>query len=507
MQYYQKAVKMNESVGNKQLLSENFGNMSLIFEEEKDYKSALDYANKSLNLKKDIDDKPGTAAVLGNVGSMYMDRNMLVDAEKYLLQAEAIADSLRQKPLQLDQYINLCSLYAKKEMFHEAFVYQQKMISLKDSLSNQAKIEEITRKEMSYEFDKKQDSTKAAYEKQIAIEEANKKVAIAEAEKKRIKAEGEKLLGIAQAETKRIAAEADRENAISESNKRIAIAEAEKKQNKAEADKKLALTNAALEKQMLIRNSIAAGAGILVVSSVISFLFYKRKRDADQKQKETFLNLQASENEMKALRSQMNPHFIFNALQSIQTFLLSNRPEQTNTYLLKFSNLMRLILENSRNAEVPLQKDLEALELYMQLECLRLQYPFTYRLDIDEEIDTESATMPPLILQPFIENAIWHGLQYKPESGHIDIKISKQDEYMIFKIKDNGVGRLFAKQMNTHHSENNKSLGLKITAERLAVINEVKRTNALFEITDLFNDTNKPSGTLITLKLPYNGND
>jgi len=200
----------------------------------------------------------------------------------------------------------------------------------------------------------------------------------------------------------------------------------------------------------------------------------------------------------------------FEALQSIHTFLLSKKPEEAGEYLLKFSKLMRLILENSLHAEVPLNKDIEALELYMKLESLRLHYPFSYQLDIDKEIQTENITIPPLILQPFIENAIWHGLQYKPSPGLIDIKIKKQDDYIICRVQDNGMGRAFVKQNQAESSENKKSLGLQITNERLAVINKINKinnTNASFELTDLFDSDNKPSGTLVTLKLPCNGND
>ncbi len=503
MNYYQKALKMNESVGNKKLLSDNLSDMSLIYEEEKNYATALEYANKSIELKKDIDDRSGIAATYGNIGSMYLNLNQLPEAEKYLITAKNMADSLSEKSLQLDQYMHLCSLYTKKEQYHEALIYEQKATAFKDSLFNQQKTQELTSKELNYEFDKKTAASKAEYEKQIAIAEANKKLAIAESEKKTIQAETEKKLGIANAETKRVAAEAETEKTILESNKRIAITEAGRKRNQAEADKKIAVSNAALEKQTLMRNAIAAGAGILILSSFISFFFYKRKRDADQKQKETYLNLQAAENEMKALRSQMNPHFIFNALGSIQSFLLNNQPADADKYLLKFKELIRLVLENSRQQQVALAEDMKAMELYMQLENIRMNNPFSYHFQIDNNINTEQAEIPALILQPFIENAIWHGLQCKKEAGgRISILVNKQDDNLVCIVEDNGVGRSSEKN-KTNSPFKKESLGIKLTEERLKILNAIKKVNAYFKITDLFTNDNKPCGTRVKLVLPF----
>ena len=198
----------------------------------------------------------------------------------------------------------------------------------------------------------------------------------------------------------------------------------------------------------------------------------------------------------------MNPHFIFNALQSIQTFLLGHKSEEANLYLLKFSKLMRAVLENSQHSEVPLEKDIQALELYMQLESIRLPLPFTYQFHIDKSVDVESDFLPPLILQPFVENAIWHGLQYKPEAGHINIFITKIDNALHATVEDNGVGRDMSKQVAQPMLMKKESLGMKLTEERLKVLNEVKKFNARFIITDLFTKDNQPSGTKVELSLP-----
>jgi hypothetical protein len=220
------------------------------------------------------------------------------------------------------------------------------------------------------------------------------------------------------------------------------------------------------------------------------------------KREKAELNQQVSITEMKALRSQMNPHFIFNSLQSIHTFLIQNNTEDASTYLLKFSKLMRIVLENSQHQEVPLKEDLEALELYMQLESLRLKYPFTYEVKMDESIDEESTSIPPLILQPFVENAIWHGLHFKEEPGHINIFIRKINNDLICTVEDNGIGRDLSKKVKQPMLMKKESLGMKLTEERLKILSELKKVKANFNITDLFNSNNKPSGTRIDVSLP-----
>ena len=206
--------------------------------------------------------------------------------------------------------------------------------------------------------------------------------------------------------------------------------------------------------------------------------------------------------EMKALRSQMNPHFVFNALQSIQTFLISNKSEDANHFLLKFSKLMRAVLENSLHSEVPLKDDMQALELYMQLESIRLKDPFTYSIIIDDDVDPDTDALPPLILQPFVENAIWHGLQYKKGPGHISIHISKENNVLKAIVEDNGIGRSMHSRVSRPNLLKKESLGMKLTEERLKVLNSVKKTSARFKIIDLFTTENVPSGTKVELSLP-----
>ena len=160
----------------------------------------------------------------------------------------------------------------------------------------------------------------------------------------------------------------------------------------------------------------------------------KEKQIAELKQKTV-------EMEMQALRAQMNPHFIFNSLNSINRFILQNNRAQASEYLTKFSKLVRLILQNSQASLISLESELQALELYLELEALRFDYHFDYKISVPKDLDIEALRVPPLIIQPYIENAIWHGLMHKEDRGQLDIEVSEEGDHLYFKIADNGVGR------------------------------------------------------------------
>ncbi len=456
-----------------------------------DFANSLLYNENALKRANEIKDKNSIGICLLNIGNVYSQNKNYINAEEYLLKAVISLKEVEDNYTLAQAYTSLSELYDLQNKSKEAFSYYKNAVAINDSLFSSEKSKEITQIEMNYEFDKKEALARAEYDKQIAV-----------SDKKRTLAEMEKKLALTEADKKLIQSETEKRIAIAEAEKKQMIAEADKKEIELESENKMAAANAENKRQKFFIYSIACGSAIILLSGIFTFIFYKRKRDAEQKQKETLLSLQVSETEMKALRSQMNPHFIFNALQSIQTFLLGHKSEEANLYLLKFSKLMRAVLENSQHSEVPLEKDIQALELYMQLESIRLPLPFTYQFHIDKSVDVESDFLPPLILQPFVENAIWHGLQYKPEAGHINIFITKIDNALHATVEDNGVGRDMSKQVAQPMLMKKESLGMKLTEERLKVLNEVKKFNARFIITDLFTKDNQPSGTKVELSLP-----
>jgi len=263
-----------------------------------------------------------------------------------------------------------------------------------------------------------------------------------------------------------------------------------------EREKDAIVAKAEILRQSAMKRSILIGGVLFFIAAVISFVFYKRRRDAKQLLKEAEYKAEVSDTEMKALRAQMNPHFIFNSLNSINDYVSKNNIPEAEKYLSKFAKLMRMILENSEQADVPLKDDLRALELYMQLEALRMNHKFDFAIKVDESIDQEQTMVPPLILQPFVENSILHGFSGQEEKGDLQIIIKKDGDMINCIVDDNGVGRNSATGKENSFLIEKKSMGMKITLSRIDILNRRKNTNAAVSLTD------KEKGTRVEVKLP-----
>ena len=196
-----------------------------------------------------------------------------------------------------------------------------------------------------------------------------------------------------------------------------------------------------------------------------------------------------------SLQSQMNPHFIFNALNSIKVFLIENNKEQAIFYLNKFAKLIRKILDSSRQGSVTLKEELETIQLYMGIENIRFDNQVKIIVHTDVGIDLDNTKVPPLILQPFVENAIWHGLMLSEKEKIIEINIYKEENFPMLSLKDNGIGRVRSQENKLKKSFKKKSLGLKMTNERLEHFNYKERLKYSFRIIDLFDDDHQSIGT------------
>jgi len=251
----------------------------------------------------------------------------------------------------------------------------------------------------------------------------------------------------------------------------------------------------------------------LVILILCTLIYWRNKKTKLIKQielSEQELSKQLAETKMQALRSQMNPHFVFNSLNSINHFILSHDIENASNYLTKFSRLIRLILDNSRNEWTLFENEIKALELYIQLEAVRFDDAFIYSINIDKNISTKTLQIPPLIIQPYVENAIWHGLLHKQNGvGKLEINVSIIDGDLNIKITDNGVGRAKATLIKNSTTSLHKSQGMKITNERLDIANNLYKLNARVKIFDLVNDDGIPIGTsvLLIIKPKNNASD
>jgi ligand-binding sensor domain-containing protein len=247
--------------------------------------------------------------------------------------------------------------------------------------------------------------------------------------------------------------------------------------------------------------------GLLVFTLIfITIFFIVRKRIASIKKRAAENNRirqQMAELENQALRSQMNPHFIFNCLNSINGFIVGNNPDEASRFVTKFSRLIRLILDNSRVPYVSLEQELSALKIYIDLEKMRFESGFESKIEVNPNLHTSAIFIPPMIFQPFVENAIWHGLLHKETSGKLHVEVNKSDRYLIVTIQDNGIGRAAAGAMKSKTSLKSKSYGLAITRQRIVNFNAGQNSESddSVSVEDLTDDSGYPCGTLVILKI------
>lgn len=283
--------------------------------------------------------------------------------------------------------------------------------------------------------------------------------------------------------------------------------------NKEKQLNEVCLRETVATKKLLIGGIVA----LVLIGFIFSrYVLLKRKNEAHLRQRaENELEIQrlegekdkaalqqrAKELEIQALRSQMNPHFIFNCLNAINRFILGHETEAASDYLTKFSRLMRMIMNHSRHSVISLAEELEVLQLYLDMERLRFKDAFGYNIVLDEELDTTDIHIPPLLLQPFVENAIWHGLMHRPERGLLTVSIHAENDMLTCYIEDNGVGRQKAGMMKSKSAQKHKSMGLQITAERLRLLAGSGAPGHYFDIEDLYDKEGNPAGTRVILKI------
>ena len=212
-----------------------------------------------------------------------------------------------------------------------------------------------------------------------------------------------------------------------------------------------------------------------------------------------------AEMKVTALRSQMNPHFIFNSLNSIKRYIIDNEKENAVYYLNKFSKLIRKILSSSMEKEISLADELETMKLYVNIENIRFGNSINFSINIDDELNLNAIKVPSLVLQPFLENAIWHGLSLKKENKQLRINVEKEQiEFLKIEIVDNGIGRAKAAEIKKNKIHKNESVGIALTEERLK--NFVQSTHYDYDLQfiDLYDNKNEPSGTKVVLKFSLN---
>lgn len=395
----------------------------------------------------------------------------LVDLEKSGVEKKEISGRLKDSTAITSQKINykIGNAFLQQEKYDEALPYLQKSASEANSKGDLIVAKDATRKiSETYESLGAFDKAKQTFEEYVQL--VNE-----------LTLQKEQEISQASRFSKRI-----QENQI-----RILSLEADRVLREAR------INNNLLEQDLIEESNIRQKYTIYSLifgMSLLVFTIYLLYRNS--KQQKLANNLLA----LKSLRTQMNPHFIFNALNSVNNYIAINDERNANRYLSEFSTLMRAVLENSDEDFIPLSKELELLELYVRLEHMRFQDKFEYEIKVDEKLNVSDFQIPPMLLQPYIENAIWHGLRYREQKGKLSITISaKTDEMLQIIIEDDGIGRKRSMELKTKNQLRQKSKGMGNIKKRIAILNDMYKDKVAVSIMDVFED-GQGTKVILTLK-------
>ncbi len=455
---FKKSLEIEEKADNKLGLAINYHNIGYAEEEKGNLDVALANYEKSLYYNEAINSEIGRMICFNSIGGIYLKKENYKNAEPIIKDALKKALALKDQFYIASSYINLGQLEIELDQISEAEKNLKKGLevantySLKSSIASSSKLlSEVHQKKGNY---------KAAleyYQKAVGIENT--------------------ILT---------------DQNLQYVNDIVIEYENENKNNQIKA---LASENEA------VRLRLERNKNIFWYSMLALFLFgiamFIINRNRTLKQDKQILTL-----EQDMLRSQMNPHFIFNSLNSIKLYIINNEKENAVYYLNKFSKLIRKILIASKEKETTLQDELDTMKLYMNIENIRFDNEIDFNINVDKSINTEVTKVPSLILQPFLENALWHGLSSKPNDKKIDLNVFKNSsDYITVEIIDNGIGRIASKKIKDNKKLKRKSVGIDITKARLANFSKAFEHSYTLDIDDLY-ERNIPSGTRVTLNIP-----
>ncbi|PID69249.1 MAG: sensor histidine kinase [Flavobacteriales bacterium] len=475
--HYRSAMEIAKTVGDKEIKEALNLKLSQAYEATGD----LNRAEQYLLLNKKVDDNKKLNAARTKQAADFYSRNNEVDKEvqfrKQALEALEESDAPEQimslKSSDMDINTSQAKLDLGKALLKQK-KYTEALPVLEESAREAGVMDDIsTQKEAVQQLSEtyanlgKEDKALSKYREYVAL--VDKLYDRKQEEIDKIVALNRELL---EKETRISSLEKDRE--LNES--RYQLFQTENK-----------LSTAIERRQQWIIYSLFGGLALLLVALYFMYRSNKQRKLAN--------NVLA----LRSLRTQMNPHFIFNALNSVNNFIAKNDERAANRYLSEFSTLMRSVLDNSEEDFISLEKELELLRLYLKLEHARFVEKFNYELNIDKKIDKEQFQIPPMLLQPYVENAVWHGLRYKKDKGFLKVNLHHLDNDTIkIEIIDNGIGRTQSKVLKTGHQKKKKSKGMQNIKQRIKILNSMYKNIIDVGIEDLNDDK---TGTKVTLLL------
>lgn len=526
-------------------LARAYGSIGIVFSEQSNYSKALQYYLKAVKIYEEIKDETKVARIYNNIGVVYKSQNEEFKALEYFIKAQKIQEKIGDNALGI-MTTNIGNIYLKQKNFPKAFEYYSKAKTVFEKKPDARGLGELYNNLGTYyketgkspqalESWKKAISEFASIEDKFGISDTyfnlgnfylskgdyheallntNKSLSLAKelqvleqmmACEKMLSEIYQKLNNPAEALKHYQLFSTAKDSLTNHENIRQSV----QAEMTFDFEKREALQKEAHEKRELLFSEKAKRTTLITIFSAlfilllfgIVFLVYNRK----QLKKSLTLQKELAEYEQKALHLQMNPHFVFNCLGSISSFIVQNGTDSAIKYLSKFSKLMRLTLEYSKESLIPIDKEIESLQNYLELEQLRFNQVFNFSITKSSEIEDDMA-LPPLLLQPFVENAIIHGLIPKKELGQIDIDFAINDQSLICTITDNGIGFDKSKELKEQSVSIHKSMALDITKKRLEMMETVTNKTSQVDIKEITDESGKTIGTKVILNLPVQYN-
>lgn len=521
-------------------LARAYGSMGIVFSEQNSYAKALQNHLKAVKLYEETGQELKVAQVCNNIGVVYLSQHQEFKALDYFLKCFKIQE--KNKRSSGITATNIAKIYLKQNNYPEALKYfQLAQKSFKKYPDARGLGELLTHFGRYYQKQNKNVEAVSSFEKALNefnkiddkfgssdtyyylgafyLEQKDYQKALQNTKKALALAQELELLELTQNAELALSAIYEKLGQTSESLKHFKLYAAAKDSLQSqenvrqmvqtemnyEFDKKESLLQKEQEKKEIVfeeqikRHRLEIIFSILFVILLfgIVFLIYNRL----QLKKNLTLQKELAEYEQKALHLQMNPHFVFNCLGSISSFIVQNGTDSAIKYLAKFSKLMRLTLEYSKEALIPIDKEIESLQNYLELEQLRFNQVFDFSIAKSAAIEDDLA-LPPLLLQPFVENAIIHGLIPKQEKGKIDISFELEGENLLCSIIDNGVGLEASQKLKEQSVSIHKSMALDITKKRLEMMETTTQKKSFVTIDEMVDENGIVKGTKVVLHLP-----
>jgi tetratricopeptide (TPR) repeat protein len=506
LKFYGQALQLSRQIGNTRNVAYFYWQFGSIYILLGNFNNALKYEQQSIKLFQKLKDYEDMAPNVSSLGSLYLQRGNYLQAIKQNENALKILNEIKGSStlrMQTDFYYNIGKTYLKwaesdTNRIHRSIVLNRKTRYLQLASQNLQKAIYIS-KSVNYQ--------EAAIESLKALSDAE---ALQGNLVKALETYKEYVIYKDSSYNSEKAKEYIRhELAFEYTKKRDSLNYADKLQKK-EIEEAKALTANKLKQQLLYAIVV-----IVFLLFIVSYFVFRNRiqtirfksqlarEKAEIELKQVLFENKLNDLTLASLKSQMKPHFIFNCLNSIKFYIEKNETEAASLYITKFSKLIRNILDSARSEKVTLAAEIELIELYLEMESMRLKEKLQYKFEIAENIDVDFIEVPPLLIQPYVENAIWHGLMHKEQGGviKVSIEMSPDEKYLIVGITDNGIGREKAAELKRKNTFQHTSYGNKLNNERIEMFNAKYKTNTEVVITDLRDANNKPSGTSVTIKL------